>query len=1000
MKRVRVLGYCLLLAAGSTWASEGEWSSSGPLGGDVFELIVDPMTSGVVYATTQGGVYRSQDSGMTFEPAQRGIVASTVYPLPLMLDAEASTKLYTSDSSGRMYRTSDGANTWEIFRGDFADDLIPGRMFDIPGSICEFVMASGTQRFANEPMLWKTTDCGNHFRNIGVGLPPDVFATFVAFNPAAPNEVLVGMNGSGSLHASILRSTDGGETFSSVLDLSSIRGYTPSVNDIRFGPSATVWASVDYQLFHSLDNGQTWIEVLPTGPGSAVAAATVFPAPTQANKVYVGRGDGVYVVSYSATPSPTYTITGFSQGLTPNQSYLGGGNPLPASVNRISATVDFPTSGVLLASTDGAGVFRRAPVDGMLNPPWSSSSELNPAGARMTGVQIHPSPAFATGVGIDRQGSFLLAAQNNFSAASQALYLSVDGGNDWNAHNNGLRAANLNALIYDPTSFAVPGNTIWYAAGDSGVAESTYRNAGLYRSDDNATTWANIEGNLPDQPGNDYVDLGDVHALALDRRSCAAPPTSGPCLTGPLNTLYAAADGIYSQPIPGQYAFSHQVLRSDDRGTTWIDLSGNPGFPVSFADAEITQKIVPIAIATSPTDGNLVFVGTRADYLDNAPGSGNSPADLHSGLFRSADRGATWTHITAGLEAKDSRTNTYLDVTAIAVHPNGTTVWLAATDLASSGKSTVYRSTDAGLNFTRLDNGINGSVYLRGLAIDPNNPNVLYAAGSGFEANPGAVFRSANGGQDWYSISVGLPAESAYGISVDPHNSAILHVGTDNGVWSITQQVDTDNDGVPDAIEDAGPNNGDSNFDNVPDSLQGDVGSIGVALRGGPTATYTTIDVLNGSGPGTLPCSQSVDVQANEATEFGLDAEESTDADFYKPNNAVTFELQNCRQASVNVTFHGANFNQYGWQFRYFGPSTPGDFDTIAWHGLPLSRARRLGSATWQLNLSNTELGNYRPAADDAIRFVGVPACAPDDRVFVTNFESGETLPASCYPAR
>ncbi|MBK8286028.1 MAG: hypothetical protein IPK97_14790 [Ahniella sp.] len=217
-------------------------------------------------------------------------------------------------------------------------------------------------------------------------------------------------------------------------------------------------------------------------------------------------------------------------------------------------------------------------------------------------------------------------------------------------------------------------------------------------------------------------------------------------------------------------------------------------------------------------------------------------------------------------------------------------------------------------------------------------------------------------------------------------------------MWSIKQLVDTDNDGVPDAVEDAGPNNGDSNSDGVLDSIQGDVGSIGVALRGGPTATYTTIDVLSGTGPGPVACSQSVDVQADDADEFGLDAEESSGTIFFKPYGAVTFESQNCRQATVNITFHGRNFNQYGWQFRYFGPATPGDFNSISWHGLPTSRARRVGSATWQLSLSNTELGNYRPVSDDAIRFVGVPACAPDDRVFVTNFESAETLPASCYP--
>jgi len=989
-----ILAGLALLVASSTWASDGEWSSGGPFGGDIHDLIFDPVVPTTLYATTPGGIYRSDDGGVTFAAADAGIVATTIYPLPLMLDAEAHLRLYTSDSSGRIYRTTDRGETWEIVQSDLPAEIVPGRMVDIPVTTCGFLMGTGTQRFLGESMLWRTIDCGDTFTQIGSGLPGDVVVTALAFNPSAPNEVLVGINYDGGTHASIFRSIDGGLTFSPVLDESGVRGYTAPATDIRFGDSGVVWAVVDFQLFHSTDSGQTWTEVLPTGPGSAIVATSVFPAPGFPGKVYIARADGVLIVNYTATPVPDYQLIGFTQGLTPNPSYLASGNPLPAAVNRITATPGFPATGALYASTDGAGLFRRPPVDVMLLPPWSIAGPVNPAGVRVTTVQVHPNPVFS-GRGAIPRGLRVLATQNSYSAAAPALYQSNDGGrDDWAAANNGLRAANLNALIFDPTTTNPAAGTIWYAGGDAAAAENDYRNAGLYASVDNATTWGLLEGNIPDVPNNNYADLGEVHALALDRRSCASPPGAGPCVTGPLNRLYATADGILLEPMPNTYAFSHQVLRSDDRGTTWIDLSGNPGFPVSRADAEITEKITPIAVATSPTDSNLVFVGTKADYLDQTPGSGQSPADLHSGLFRSTNRGATWTHITAGLDAKLNQTNTYLDVTAIVVHPNGSTVVVAATDLVSSGQSTIYRSTDAGLTFTRIDNGINGSVYLRALAMDPTNPNILYAVGSGFEANPGSVFKSPNGGQNWFSISVGLPAESAYAITVDPHDTANLLVGTDNGVWTIHQEPDADNDGIPDAIENAGPNGGDSNNDGFLDSTQPDVGSVGVALRGA-SSSRATVDVISGTGPGPTPCSQSVDVAANDPREFSIDADEAGFG-FQYPGPALTFELQDCLTATVDITYHGSNFNPYGWQFRYFGPSIPGNADSIGWYGLPTVRARPTGPGKWRLLLSNAELGNYRPASDQAIRFVGVPACAVDDRLLASGFESGATVTPSC----
>ena len=98
------------------------------------------------------------------------------------------------------------------------------------------------------------------------------------------------------------------------------------------------------------------------------------------------------------------------------------------------------------------------------------------------------------------------------------------------------------------------------------------------------------------------------------------------------------------------------------------------------------------------------------------------------------------------------------------------------------------------------------------------------------------------------------------------------------------------------------------------------------------------------------------------------------------------------------MTFHGRTHAAYGWSFRYFGPASPGDANSIGWYGLPAASARRTGPATWRLTLTHTGLGNYRPPADDAIRFSGTAACAPDDRVWISSFEAGETTAPGCYP--
>lgn len=74
----------------------------------------------------------------------------------------------------------------------------------------------------------------------------------------------------------------------------------------------------------------------------------------------------------------------------------------------------------------------------------------------------------------------------------------------------------------------------------------------------------------------------------------------------------------------------------------------------------------------------------------------------------------------------------------------------------------------------------------------------------------------------------------------------------------------------------------------------------------------------------------------------------------------------------MTLKFHGARFGTSD-SLRFYGPSTPGDPETIGWHDFS-SRAVRIAQDTWRLTLDNGEFGSYRPGTAHSILFEGGPA--------------------------
>ncbi|MGC8690674.1 MAG: stalk domain-containing protein [Caldisericum sp.] len=67
---------------------------------------------------------------------------------------------------------------------------------------------------------------------------------------------------------------------------------------------------------------------------------------------------------------------------------------------------------------------------------------------------------------------------------------------------------------------------------------------------------------------------------------------------------------------------------------------------------------------------------------------------------------------------------------------------------------------------------------IKGIVVDPNNPNIIYLASWG-----NGVLKSEDGGAHFYPINDGLSELYTYTVKVDPNNSNILYVGTATGVF-------------------------------------------------------------------------------------------------------------------------------------------------------------------------------------------------------------------------
>jgi photosystem II stability/assembly factor-like uncharacterized protein len=310
------------------------------------------------------------------------------------------------------------------------------------------------------------------------------------------------------------------------------------------------------------------------------------------------------------------------------------------------------------------------------------------------------------------------------------FYMGATGGGVWKTTDYGQSWANVSDGFFSTASIGAVRvslshpSIVYVGTGSEAIRSNVITGRGVYRSDDEGTTWV-------------FLGLRSVGQIGAVEIHPANP-----------DVVFVAALGHAFGPSPDR-----GVYRTRDGGRNWEKV------------LYLSEKTGAVDLEFAPDDPDTVYAsmwrGERKPWTIISGGT-------EGGVFKSADGGTTWQPLTNGLP-KGLRGKSDLAVSA--ADPDRLYVLMEAPE----GEGGLYRSDDRGGSFelvTTYAPLLDRPFYYCNIDADPSDADVLYANSTGF-------FKSTDGGRNWRRMST--PHGDNHDMWINPRDPLVFIQSNDGG---------------------------------------------------------------------------------------------------------------------------------------------------------------------------------------------------------------------------
>ena len=699
-------------------ANAGPWTNANPGAGGAFVAIGAGPTGILLCGSDLGGAYRSLDHGATWEALgpDRGLTSAHVSAVGF--DPTDANIQYLGGEWG-IYRSADAGLTFASVTAPYYICAVASA----PSNPSIVYAPSHPTYDSRRSLLFKSVNRGLTWDSLQTNLPAGLRITKAIVHPTNPNLLYVVSSPDlfiSDALPSLWKSSDGGATWSQM------GASIGKAWDLAIDPSQplTLYATSYTGTPRSSWSGAVWKSV------DGGASWTQKASHTGCIRVKLDQPQVVWVIDPDRDPGDAESGCWQSQdgGATWSRKSTMSG------YDSGWQSLDWAYSGSAYGEAKAIGQDLSNP-DALYRVDWQFVFGSFDGGGRF--VNLYTNPGASGGWHSRGIEDVCVAAAAFAEAAPNVLFTgyydigmwrSLDGGASWQSCNSSSFTGAWNghggcasSIVPDPTRGGVVFAVMGEEPGSATVVKST--------SSGDASSWTGANGGLPS---------GFVYGLSLDRNSAATQ-----------RTLFVTSKG--------------DVYRSTNDGASWSAvLTGNA--------CRLT--------AVDRLDRNTVYAG----------GEG--------GLWRSTSGGAagTWSKI-GPAEFAGSNPGTLAEVRWEGIHAITTDPLHAgrAYVTAYGAGRGLYRSDDRGATWSKAHAGS----FDRDVQVDPSNASILYLSSSAAYKSGGVIegseglLRSADGGSTWVP-QPGLPWPFAGPIAIDPLGPARVLVGSPGtGFWVRTLAGDT-----------------------------------------------------------------------------------------------------------------------------------------------------------------------------------------------------------------